>query len=420
MPADCFKKGGMPDDPVTIVRRKFQMLSSSLNERLRRLWSASEAKLLGHGGITIVAQATGLAHTTIRRGLCELDRSDAQPPNPAREGRVRQPGGGRKAITQTDPQLLAALETLIDPTARGDPESPLRWTCKSTRRLAEELCAMAHPVCPRMVAYLLNEAGYSLQANRKTREGSAHPDRNAQFEYINAEVKKFQRARQPAISVDTKKKELVGDFHNAGREWRPRGRPEEVRVHDFEDKTLGKAIPYGVYDIASNEGWVSVGIDHDTAQFAANSILMWWLQMGQQRFPRARRLMITADGGGSNASRSRLWKLALQDLANELRLELSVCHFPPGTSKWNKIEHRLFSFITQNWRGKPLASHRAIINLISSTTTQAGLIVRAHLDTNRYDTGIKVSDADMARLRIFPHQFHGDWNYTLKPRRYLN
>jgi len=407
----------MQNDAVTIVQRKFRMLSPSLNERLRRLWTAAEAKSIGRGGITLVSRATGVAHTTIRRGMRELECQAQQPSAGAGQARIRRPGGGRKKITQTDPELLAALESLVDPLTRGDPESPLRWTCKSTRRLAEELAGLSHPVCARMVAYLLCEAGYSLQANRKTREGSWHPDRNAQFEYINEQVKKFRRSRQPAISVDTKKKELVGDFRNVGKEYRPQGCPEPVRVHDFQDKELGKAIPYGVYDIASNEGWVNVGIDHDTSQFAARSILLWWQQMGQQRFPRATRLMITADGGGSNASRSRLWKIALEGLANELQINLTVCHFPPGTSKWNKIEHRLFNFITQNWRGKPLRSLETIVNLIGATTTKGGLIVKAHLDTNQYDTGIKVSDADMARLRISPHKFHGEWNYTIKPKR---
>ncbi len=403
----------MQNDAVTIVQRKFQMLSPSLNERLRRLWTAAEAKSIGRGGITIVSRATGVAHTTIRRGIRELQ----QPSDCAGQTTIRRAGGGRKKITQTDPELLAALESLVDPLTRGDPESPLRWTCKSTRRLAEELTGLSHPVCPRMVAYLLGEAGYSLQANRKTREGSSHPDRNAQFEYINEQVKKFRRSGQPAISVDTKKKELVGDFRNVGKEYRPQGCPEPVRVHDFADKELGKAIPYGVYDIASNEGWVNVGIDHDTSEFAARSILLWWQEMGQQRFPRATRLMITADGGGSNASRSRLWKMALQGLADELQMNLTVCHFPPGTSKWNKIEHRLFSFITQNWRGKPLKSLQTIVNLIGATTTKGGLIVKARLDTNQYDTGIKVSDADMARLRTSPHKFHGEWNYTIKRKR---
>jgi hypothetical protein len=404
----------MEHDPVAAIRRKYEMLNPSMNERMRRLWTGAEAQLIGRGGITLVSQATGVAHTTIRRGIRELaEHTEGRLP----QCRIRRPGGGRKKIVETDPQLLEALELLIDPVTRGDPESPLRWTCKSTRRLSEELGKASHPVCPRKVAYLLNEAGYSLQANRKTREGSFHPDRDAQFQYINAQLKAFHRRRQPAVSVDTKKKELVGDFLNGGKEYRRKGCPEEVRVHDFQDKELGKAIPYGVYDIASNEGWVTVGIDHDTAQFAVHSILSWWREMGQRRFPRATRLMITADGGGSNSSRSRLWKAALQDLANTLGMPLSVCHFPPGTSKWNKIEHRLFSFITQNWRGKPLRSLQSIVNLISSTTTKAGLTVQARLDTNQYETGIRVSDEEMARLRVFPHKFHGEWNYTVKPRR---
>jgi hypothetical protein len=320
-------------------------------------------------------------------------------------------------LAVVDPGLLSALEALIDPVTRGDPESPLRWTCKSTRRLADELTGRQHPVGPRTVATLLEEAGYSLQANRKTREGSSHPDRNAQFEHLNAQVIKFHKQRQPVISVDTKKKELVGDFKNGGTEWRPQGQPEEVRVHDFKDKQLGKAIPYGVYDLASNEGWVSVGITHDTARFAAASIRRWWTEMGASRFPRARKLMITADGGGSNSSRNRLWKVALQELADELGLPLHVCHFPPGTSKWNKIEHRLFSFITQNWRGKPLISHQAIVNLIASTTTRTGLTVKAALDSNHYETKIKVADEELARLNLKREEFHGDWNYALAPRR---
>jgi hypothetical protein len=401
------------DDAIASIRRKYEMLNAAMNERMRRLWVGAEAQQIGRGGITVVSQATGVAHTTIRRGIRELSEQSggAMPPS-----RMRRPGGGRKTIVENDPQLLETLEALVDPVTRGDPESPLRWTCKSTRRLAEELGKLSHPVSPRKVAYLLNEAGYSLQANRKTREGSAHPDRDAQFQYINEQVKAFLRRRQPVISVDTKKKELVGDFLNGGKEYRKKGHPEEVRVHDFQDKELGKAIPYGVYDIVSNEGWVNVGIDHDTAQFAAQSILYWWQEMGQGHFPRATRLMITADGGGSNSSRSRLWKVALQDLANTLGIRLSVCHFPPGTSKWNKIEHRLFSFITQNWRGKPLRNLQTIVNLIGSTRTKTGLTVKARLDPNQYDTGIRVSDEEMSRLRVVPHQFHGEWNYTVKPR----
>jgi transposase len=386
-----------------------------MDERLKRQWAAAESRDLGWGGVTAVAQATGLSRTTITAGLRELDLPARQ--RAAEAARVRRPGGGRHCLPQTDAGLLAALESLIEPTTRGDPESSLRWTCKSLRRLAEELTGQDHPISPNSVAALLHEAGYSLQANRKTREGASHPDRNAQFEHINAWVRQFQERDQPAISVDTKKKELVGDFRNAGQEWRPRGQPQEVRVHDFPDKTLGKAIPYGVYDILNNQGWVSVGIDHDTAQFATNSIRRWWREMGCRRFPRARQLLITADGGGSNNSRCRLWKVSLQRLADDLGLELQVCHFPPGTSKWNKIEHRMFSFITQNWRGRPLVSHQAIVNLIASTTTRTGLVVKAALDTEHYDTAIKVADEELARLRLTPLPFHGEWNYILSPKR---
>jgi hypothetical protein len=312
--------------------------------------------------------------------------------------------------------LLRDLERLVEPVTRGDPESALRWTCKSTRNLAEELTRQSHPVGARTVAKLLHRADYSLQANRKNREGSSHPDRNAQFEYINQQVIVHQQERQPVISIDTKKKELVGEYKNAGEEWEPKGRPQPVKVHDFPDKKLGKAIPYGVYDLANNEGWVSVGIDHDTARFAAASIRRWWQEMGCRRFPRATRLMITADGGGSNSSRNRLWKVALQEVANDLGLELQVCHFPPGTSKWNKIEHRLFCFITQNWRGRPLTSYEVIVNLISNTTTQAGLTVRAAVDTTHYETGIEVSDEQLTRVNCTPASFHGEWNYTIRPQ----
>ena len=396
------------------IRQKYRLLSPEMDERRRRQWAAVEARDWGWGGVTAVALATGLSRPTITAGLRELDLPQKQRAEAAL--RVRRVGGGRRRLTETDSGLLQALEALLEPATRGDPESPLRWTCKSTRRLADELTRQEHPVGARTVAELLRQAGYSLQANRKTREGGSHPDRNAQFEYINALVEKFQRRGQPAISVDTKKKELVGDFKNPGREWRPQGEPENVRVHDFLDQRLGKAIPYGVYDILNNQGWVSVGIDHDTAQFATHSIRRWWTQMGQRRFPQASELLITADGGGSNSHRSRLWKVALQALADELELKLVVCHFPPGTSKWNKIEHRLFSFITQNWRGKPLVSHQVIVSLIASTTTKTGLVVKAALDTNEYPTAIKVTDVELAKLRLKPHDFHGEWNYTLTPR----
>jgi hypothetical protein len=397
------------------IQRKYRALLPELDERRRRQWAAAEARELGWGGVSLVARATGLSRPTITAGLRELEQCTTE--RAAQAARVRRPGGGRRPVTDADPGLLAALESLVEPVTRGDPESPLRWTCKSTRRLAEELVRQDHRVGARTVAILLHKAGYSLQANCKAREGLDHPDRNAQFEYINASVARALIRDQPAISVDTKKKELVGDFKNGGSEWRPQGIPEEVRVHDFLDKTLGKAIPYGVYDMVNNQGWVSVGITHDTAQFATNSIRRWWQEMGQARFPKAKELLITADGGGSNGHRTRLWKVSLQVLADELGLTLNVCHFPPGTSKWNKIEHRLFSFITMNWRGKPLVSLQTIVNLIANTTTGTGLIVKAALDTNHYDTEIKVSDEEIARLQLHRHEFHGDWNYTITPRR---
>lgn len=385
-----------------------------MDERMRRQWAASEACDLGWGGVSAVAVATGLARNTIMAGARELEYRRAHP-RAAVTVRIRDVGGGRKPLSASDPGLQAALDELVDPATRGHPESPLRWTCKSTGTLADELRRQNHPVSDRTVAALLKAAGYSLQANRKTREGSSHEDRNAQFEYINRCVLGFQKQGEPVVSIDTKKKELVGEFKNVGQEWEPRGQPVEVKVHDFPEKKLGKAIPYGVYDLASNEGWVSVGIDHDTAQFATTSVRRWWQEMGVGRFPRATKLMITADGGGSNGSRNRLWKVALQGLANELGLRLEICHFPPGTSKWNKIEHRLFSFITKNWRGRPLTSYRVIVNLIAHTTTKAGLLVRAALDKSHYETGIEVSDEELARVRIIPAKFHGEWNYGIRP-----
>ena len=400
---------------VERIRRKYRLLSPLMDERMRREWAGAEAAALGWGGVAGVARATGLARNTVAAGRAELEYREAHPQEAIAPG-IRCPGGGRKPLTQTDPGLREALAALVDPATRGHPQSPLLWTCKSTRKLAAELTRQNHPAADRTVAALLKEEGYSLQANRKTKEGSCHPDRNAQFEHINEQAMTFLKQRQPVVSVDTKKKELVGEFKNAGQEWQPAGHPEEVQVHDFPDPRLGKAIPYGVYDLARNEGWVSVGIDHDTAQFAAASIGRWWREMGSQRYPRARRLLITADGGGSNSSRSRLWKAALQDLADELKLELQVCHFPPGTSKWNKIEHRLFCFITQNWRGRPLTSYQVIVNLIGSTTTRHGLTVRAALDPKAYDTGRTVSDEQLARLNCTPAEFHGEWNYTIRPR----
>ena len=399
---------------VESVRRKFKNLEPVLDERARRHWAAAEAMELGWGGVSAVSQATTLSRTTVSAGIEELKQGEHAGEQSIT--RIRKPGGGRKPITQSDPGILRALERLVDPVTRGDPESPLRWTLKSTRRLAGELTRRHHPVGERTVAGLLREAGYSLQANRKMREGSQHRDRNAQFEYINDQVRRFHHCGQPAISVDTKKKELVGDFKNAGTRWRPKGEPDPVRVHDFKDKNLGKAIPYGVYDMLNNQGWVSVGIDHDTAQFATHSILSWWSEMGAPRFPNAKRLLITADGGGSNSHRSRLWKVSLQQLSNETGLKLVICHFPPGTSKWNKIEHRLFSYITSNWRGQPLVSLQAIVELISNTTTKKGLEVGARLDMNTYETGIKVTDEELAKLRLTKHRTLGAWNYTIEPQ----
>lgn len=399
------------------IRRKYAPLRGVLDERSRRLWAATEARELGWGGITAVAKATGLSQTTIRAGIADVRlRSKSRKKALADAPRIRRAGGGRKSITNYDPELLVALEALVEPTTRGEPDSPLRWTIRSTRVLAETLTQQGHAVSHATVGALLDQAGFSLQANRKTREGKSHPDRNAQFEYINKRVKRFQRRGQPVISVDTKKKELVGDFKNGGREYRRRGCPSPVRVHDFLDKQLGKAIPYGVYDLANNEGWVSVGITHDTAEFATATIQRWWEQMGRARFPDATELLITADSGGSNAARTRLWKLALQELADLTGLTLTVCHFPPGTSKWNKIEHRLFSFITQNWRGKPLVTVQAIVELIGNTRTTKGLVVKAALDPNDYPSGKKVSDEQLNQVQLERHTFHGDWNYTISSR----
>ncbi len=401
------------------IETKYRSLMPLMDERMRRQWAASEATAYGWGGVQAVAQATELAPNTIRKGQAELAARAAHPDLTV-AARVRGPGAGRKCKIEEDPELLRALEQLVDPVTRGDPESPLRWTCKSTRTLARELMAHRHPVSESTVRRLLHAADYSLQGNRKTREGSAHPDRNAQFEHINACVRVSQERGQPVISGDAKKKELVGDFKNGGREWRPQGQPEQVRVHDFMDKELGKAIPYGVYDIAGNQGWVSVGTDHDTARFAAEAICRWWRKMGSPRYPAARELLLMADGGGSNGSRCRLWKVALQDVAIHLGIPVRVCHFPPGTSKWNKIEHRMFSHITQNWRGRPLVSHEVIVNLIANTATQKGLIIKAELDTGAYPTGIKVSDAELAMVNLIPDGFHGEWNYTIAPARKKN
>lgn len=398
------------------VETKYRALAALMDERMRRQWAAAEARAYGWGGLQAVSAAIRMSPNTIRKGLAELAARAKNPQAPV-DAYLRRKGGGRKRRSEADPGLQEALEWLVEPLTRGDPESPLRWTCKSTTHLAEELSRLGHPVSPRTVGRLLNADGYSLQSNRKTQEGESHPDRNAQFEFINLAVKQFQRRGQPVISVDTKKKELVGQFKKGGREWQPKGEPEQVRVHDFLDKELGKAIPYGVFDLSENQGWVSVGIDHDTAQFAAQAIRRWWKKMGARRYRNARELLITADGGGSNASRSRLWKVALQDLARQLEIPIQVCHFPPGTSKWNKIEHRMFSHITQNWRGRPLVSHEVIIQLIANTTTKTGLKIYAELDSGFYPIGIKVSDAELAALNLKRADFHGDWNYTLLPTR---
>jgi hypothetical protein len=394
------------------IADKYRVLKHALNERTRRLWAATEAAALGRGGISALAKVTGLTRSTVARGVRE-----AADPNPLDPARIRKPGGGRKRKSALDRTLVPTLENLVEPHSRGDPESPLRWTCKSTRRLARELGCKGHRVSHTLVAQLLHECGYRLQANRKTKEGTRHPDRNAQFERINEIVADRIASAQPVVSVDTKKKELVGDFKNGGREWRPSGDPQKVRVHDFVDEKLGKAVPYGVYDIARNLGWVSVGVDHDTATFAVNTIRRWWKRMGRPLYRKARSLLIVADSGGSNGSRLRLWKWELQNLADETGLEIGVSHLPPGTSKWNKIEHRLFSFISQNWRGQPLLTRAAIVNLISSTTTDTGLKVRCVLDTRRYPKAVKVSDEQMARIRLVPASFHGDWNYTIMPSR---
>lgn len=399
----------------TTVAEKFDKLSSMMNEKLRRRWAGCEALALGRGGISAVAVATGLSRTTIRKGIQEVRQHYPELAESIHVERVRQPGAGRPPVEETDPTLLSDLKQLVDPATRGEPTSPLLWTSKSTRSLAEELTKLGHQVSARTVARLLHEMDYSLQANRKTREGKQHPDRDAQFQHINKQVRRFQRRKQPVISVDAKKRELVGDFKNGGREWQPQGRPEPVRTHDFKDKELGVAIPYGVYDQTQNSGWVSVGIDRNTAEFAVESIRRWWRRMGAKTYPHATDLLITADAGSSNGYRCRLWKVCLQQLADELGLKITVCHFPPGTSKWNKIEHRMFCHITENWRGRPLVSRAVVVNSIGNTTTKTGLTIKAHLDKNSYKTGIKVSAQEIAALNIHRDRFHGDWNYTFKP-----
>jgi hypothetical protein len=397
------------------VLRRFELLSPFFTEQQRRHFAAAEAMTIGYGGISLVARSTGVSRRAITHGIKELKDQEKAENDIAASQRIRKKGGGRKKSADKDPLLIGALESLIKPYTRGDPESPLRWTSKSLRKLACELTNMGHQASEFLVATLLRELGYSLQANRKMRDGISHPDRDAQFHYINEQMEKFLSGGEPAISVDTKKKELVGDFKNNGKELRPKGKPEIVRVHDFKIEELGKVAPYGVYDIKQNSGWVTVGTDHDTAEFAVSTIANWWKNMGSPIYPKATSLLITADGGGSNGHRLRLWKTELQALANIIGCSITVCHFPPGTSKWNKIEHKLFSFISQNWRGKPLISHEVILKLISATTTNQGLTVHAELDENKYPTGRKVTDKELAQVNIKRHAFHGDWNYTIHP-----
>jgi hypothetical protein len=393
-----------------IIRQKYTLLKPVLNERSRRRFAAVEANVIGRGGIQIVSHATGLNRNTIARGIKELNDKEDMAPE-----KIRRSGAGRKRIIDTNPMIKQNLEKLIEPYSRGDPESSLRWTTKSLRNLSTELKEMKNNVSHEYVAYLLRSMKYSLQANSKTREGTKHPDRNAQFEFINKMVKLRQKLYCPVISVDAKKKEIVGNFKNSGREWMPKGNPEEVKVHDFMIKKLGKVCPYGVYDLIKNEGWISVGIDHDTAAFAVESIRQWWKTMGKKEYSKAESLLITADAGGSNGYKNRLWKKELQKLSNKIKIPISVCHLPPGTSKWNKIEHRLFSFISKNWRGRPLISHEVIVNLIASTTTKTGLKVRCRMDERKYPTGIKISKKEMSEINIKENPFHGEWNYTISP-----
>jgi transposase len=392
------------------ITARYEALKTLLDERARRLLVAAESNAVGKGGISVVAKATGISRPVIRQGVADLKN-----PKALAAGRVRKEGGGRKRVIDKDASLKTDLQSVLESTTRGDPQAALRWTCKSVRQLTSELKRRGHQVSHQVVADLLHELGYSLQANRKTKEGSSHPDRNAQFEHLNGKVKWSVSRHQPVISVDTKKKELVGDFKNGGRELRPKGQPELVRVHDFVDPELGRATPYGIYDLGRNSGWVSVGMDHDTAEFAVETIRRWWRTMGRPAYPQATRLLITADAGGSNGSRLRLWKVELQKLADETGLRIAVCHFPPGTSKWNKIEHRLFSYITQNWRGKPLRSFQTIVNLIAATTTTTGLKVHAELNTEAYQAGIKISDQELALVNLRRDKFHGDWNYEIQP-----
>lgn len=399
---------------MDMIKSKYNLIKSRFDERGRRQWAAIEAKSIGRGGITLVSNSTGLSRTTITAAINEIEGDKDKK---AGIKKIRRPGGGRKLLIEKEPSLLENLEKLVEPVTRGDPESPLRWTCKSTRKLADELNKQGYKVGDRKVAQLLHELNYSLQANRKVKEITSHPDRNAQFEHINRLTGLFQSKGQPVISVDAKKRELIGDFKNSGKEWRQKNNPEKVRMYDFKDKELGHGIPYGVYDITVDKGWVSVGSDGNTAEFACETIRQWWIRMGVQAYKDATELLITADGGGSNGSRNRLWKVCIQKLADEFGLKISICHFPPGTSKWNKIEHRMFSHITQNWRGRPLVSHEAMVSLIGGTRTRKGLKIEALLDENKYETGIKISDKELSGLNLERDNFHGEWNYSISPRK---
>ena len=399
----------------TTIQQKYDQLKPYFNEASLRAWAASEALSLGHGGVTSVSRATGLSRTTIHAGMAELRQPDTSRSSNSNQARIRQPGGGRKALIEHDATLLSDLKELVEPATRGDPESPLCWTSKSSANLTHALQSKGHQISPRTVCTLLDDLGYSLQANRKTREGKEHPDRDDQFQHIADTVSAFQKRHQPVISVDAKKKELIGNYKNQGQEWQAKKQPVAVNTHDFMDKQKGKVIPYGVYDLTENQGWVTVGIDHDTAQFAVASIRQWWCCMGQALYPAAKELMITADCGGSNSYRTKLWKWELQQLANELHLTLHVCHFPPGTSKWNKVEHRLFSQITENWRGRALVSREVVVNLIASTKTSTGLSVRAALDEGEYPIGIQVSPEQFSSILIEQDAFHGEWNYQILP-----
>jgi hypothetical protein len=396
---------------IKFFKKKFAFVRNHLNERTLRIWSATEAKMFGYGGITALSKVTGLSRATIHRGLKDLKSKKIPIEN------IRRAGAGRKKIIETDETILGDLEALLEPTTRGDPESTLLWTCKSTRQLANELNKSGHRISNRKICDLLSDLGYSLQANNKTQEGTNHPDRNEQFLYIYNNVKDFQKSDQPIISVDTKKKEMIGNYKNNGKEWSKKHNPVDVKVHDFPDPNIPKAAPYGVNDISKNEGWVSVGISHDTAQFAVATINKWWKKMGKKRYPSAKKIYITADCGGSNSRRSRLWKTELQKLADQLKINIHVSHFPPGTSKWNKIEHKMFSYISINWRGRPLTTYNVVVNLISNTKTKSGLLIRAEMDTKKYEKGIKISDEDFAKINLNPSTFHGEWNYIITYRK---